>query len=358
MNSNEFSKQVLNKWVACVNFCSLIMSIVLLIINFNFLVVKYINEEITLMNIILILIFTCFSFLLCLFSYLYTNFSKNEKKEYIINLIFLLICSIQTLYYPNYSILILLPTLPLITSIIFKNHKIIFSLYLYNVFLTILTFVRGDESQIFDLLITLTIITIIFKVCFEVNKILILSNKFIRDICQKQNYLEKDLEIEPFTKLFNKKTLYKYLENVSEEIQKNDIMPCVVMLDLDYFKKINDTYGHIKGDEALLSLTKMIKKKLPKGSSAFRFGGEEFVMLIKNIELKKVYDIIEDMRKEFSNMKHKCINNENITFSAGISSYEYKKDIYEWIKEADEALYKAKNQGRNKTIIYERQMSL
>ena len=90
------------------------------------------------------------------------------------------------------------------------------------------------------------------------------------------------------------------------------------MIDLDDFKLVNDTYGHIKGDEVLVALAEILRRNLPKHASAFRYGGEEFVLLFTKHQLNKVVEMVEKMRLEFSQQAFDFLEDtHNITFSGG-----------------------------------------
>jgi len=123
------------------------------------------------------------------------------------------------------------------------------------------------------------------------------------------------------------------------------------MADLDYFKKINDTFGHLAGDEALKHFVKIIKRNLRKSDYVFRIGGEEFLILLPNTELKDAVEIVERIRKNLEeNLLHYDGKEIKLTASFGLVEVDKNKYINEIIKEADEKLYKAKELGRNKVV--------
>lgn len=126
------------------------------------------------------------------------------------------------------------------------------------------------------------------------------------------------------------------------------------MIDLDDFKLVNDTYGHIKGDEVLVALAEILRRNLPKHASAFRYGGEEFVLLFTKHQLNKVVEIVEKMRLEFSQQAFDFLEDtHNITFSGGIAEYlDTDWTISEFFDKADQALYLAKGEGKNQIKIY------
>lgn len=124
---------------------------------------------------------------------------------------------------------------------------------------------------------------------------------------------------------------------------------CVAMFDIDFFKAVNDNYGHAKGDIVLKDFTTIVKKNMRQGDYFIRWGGEEFVLLMPNTSIKHAMSLVEGIRKKVSQAKSKVCP---ITISAGVSRYDgmdYKKAI----DQADQALYKAKAAGRNNVVLFE-----
>ena len=125
------------------------------------------------------------------------------------------------------------------------------------------------------------------------------------------------------------------------------------MLDIDYFKKVNDSYGHNIGDEVLKDFVKILKQNSRiENDILIRWGGEEFLMILSIKNENLLFNIVEKYRKAVENHTFKEIN--KITCSIGASIHNESNKIYDSIKEADIALYEAKNSGRNKTIIYKK----
>lgn len=121
------------------------------------------------------------------------------------------------------------------------------------------------------------------------------------------------------------------------------------MFDIDFFKAVNDNYGHAKGDIVLKDFTAIVKKNMRQGDYFIRWGGEEFVLLMPNTSIKHAMSLVEGIRKKVSQAKSKVCP---ITISAGVSRYDgmdYKKAI----DQADQALYKAKAAGRNNVVLFE-----
>ena len=126
------------------------------------------------------------------------------------------------------------------------------------------------------------------------------------------------------------------------------------MGDIDYFKSINDEFGHLNGDEVLKYVSSTIKDVLGLRGIVGRFGGEEFIIILPGKDSTDAYNLIEVIRDILSNSKVKIDGKEtNVTMTFGISSSTGDKNIKSLIEEADKALYNGKKTGRNKTLIYE-----
>jgi diguanylate cyclase (GGDEF)-like protein len=126
------------------------------------------------------------------------------------------------------------------------------------------------------------------------------------------------------------------------------------MLDIDHFKKINDNYGHLIGDDVLKKTASLISSSLRHGDIAGRYGGEEFIVLLPTISQEKTIEIAEKIRKSIKDIIFKSDKKSfSITISIGLSKYKKGMDIDTLVGNADNALYQAKNSGRDNIILYE-----
>jgi len=154
------------------------------------------------------------------------------------------------------------------------------------------------------------------------------------------------------TKLPNREMFYEFASTAQKEAEEKNKIFALLFLDLDNFKEINDQYGHLVGDRLLRALSQRLRNTIRESDIASRFGGDEFVILLKDIKTventKKVTQhIVDSISKPFT------INDEKIYISAsiGISFYSYKATIDRLLKNADEAMYKAKKDGKNRIQI-------
>lgn len=177
----------------------------------------------------------------------------------------------------------------------------------------------------------------------DMEKYLICMNdvsKYNEKIC----HLEQKATIDELTNVYNKSTISSFLNCW---LEARDF--CLIIFDIDYFKKINDTYGHFVGDCVLKELAKVVRKVLPKNDLIGRFGGEEFIVLINDNSSNNIINIANRIKDEIQNHKFKCDSLEiDITVSLG-TTFCKKGESYEKVyKRVDEALYFAKKAGRNR----------
>lgn len=177
----------------------------------------------------------------------------------------------------------------------------------------------------------------------DMEKYLICMNdvsKYNEKIC----HLEQKATIDELTNVYNKSTISSFLNCW---LEARDF--CLIIFDIDYFKKINDTYGHFVGDCVLKELAKVVRKVLPKNDLIGRFGGEEFIVLINDNSSNNIINIANRIKDEIQNHKFKCDSLEiDITISLG-TTFCKKGESYEKVyKRVDEALYFAKKAGRNR----------
>jgi diguanylate cyclase (GGDEF)-like protein len=160
-----------------------------------------------------------------------------------------------------------------------------------------------------------------------------------------QQDLEFFLRIDPLTGLYNRRGYEHNIPNI-EEASYGAILMC----DIDYFKKINDTCGHDAGDYVLQAVAKMIRENIRMQDFSVRWGGEEFFIFLSEVTLDEAYRVAEKLRKKIENTPIYYHNKSiDVTMSIGISIIEKDILLNEAIKSADEAMYISKMNGRNQT---------
>lgn len=170
--------------------------------------------------------------------------------------------------------------------------------------------------------------------------------------------LNQMARVDQLTGMYNRKFLDEFADvSIPQAIRANTSYG-ILMVDIDYFKMINDTYGHDVGDEAIRIISGVIKKQIRKADIAIRYGGEEFLVLLYNCDAENIIKIAESIRVEFAKQNIPA-NGEtfNKTLSIGCSRFpQDSESIWKCIKFADISLYAAKEGGRNQVVAFNESM--
>ncbi len=159
--------------------------------------------------------------------------------------------------------------------------------------------------------------------------------------------------LDPLTGLRTRKDLLHELERELSRFQRTGRVFCVAIADIDHFKSINDTYGHDVGDRVLASVADRISHSLRTHDDAFRLGGEEFLLCLKEADLAAGQIVIERLRKILRDKPVMTLGEKNIfvTLSFGLAVCRHDMNADEFLRRADEALYRAKNEGRDRVVV-------
>ncbi len=161
--------------------------------------------------------------------------------------------------------------------------------------------------------------------------------------------LEKNAVFDGLTLLYNRNYFSNQLQRCIWKSRKDNLPISIIMIDIDHFKQINDTYGHSKGDEVLAKIAQIIRKQIREFDLAFRYGGEEFLITLPGTPLNKAVKIAERIRESIKNTNFGI--RKKVTVSCGITEFQAGDTLKEFIKRADKALYKAKGKGRDRCEI-------
>lgn len=163
------------------------------------------------------------------------------------------------------------------------------------------------------------------------------------------NSLKIQANTDQLTGLFNRRKAIEYLNDLIRTTQEGTFSLCIG--DIDFFKKVNDVYGHDAGDEVLKSVSKLMQDSLRKETFISRWGGEEFLIVFPGVNGDEAWSGLERLRKKIEKTPIVLANQEiNITMTFGLTEYDFASDIDSSIKDADEKLYQGKESGRNKVV--------
>lgn len=137
-----------------------------------------------------------------------------------------------------------------------------------------------------------------------------------------------------------------------QQCRQNQVTSVIALIDIDHFKVINDTYGHIIGDSVLRQLSIELRRNLREGDLAGRYGGDEFCVILPDMSLRQAWEVMERLRKLLNDYRHPQVPELRIRLSIGLPTYQTAfTDAIAWLNDADKALYIAKNTGRNKISV-------
>lgn len=165
-----------------------------------------------------------------------------------------------------------------------------------------------------------------------------------------RHFIERD----SLTGLFNHGKITEQIEVELSRARRRNRPLSLVLLDLDHFKGVNDRYGHPAGDRVLKSFAELLKQRMRRSDILGRYGGEEFAILLPDTSASDAATVLSELHKRFSALHHYAGNERfQVNFSAGLASYPPHQQADSLHEAADKALYRAKNQGRNCTIVDE-----
>ncbi|TQV73188.1 diguanylate cyclase [Aliikangiella marina] len=166
---------------------------------------------------------------------------------------------------------------------------------------------------------------------------------------QQRDQLQKMALIDQLTHLYNRHYLIETAPLKIANAIRHESPLCMVMIDIDFFKSVNDLYGHDKGDKVLQAVAGVIKANTRQGDIAARLGGEEFLLLLDHCDIEAAISKIEFIRNAIEELKPEGIN---VTASFGVTKLmDHDDDFDSFYKRADKAVYLAKDNGRNRIEI-------
>ena len=162
--------------------------------------------------------------------------------------------------------------------------------------------------------------------------------------------LEKLAITDGLTSLYNLRHFYNQLEIEIDRCNRYGHSLALLLLDIDHFKVYNDTYGHLEGDKVLVRLSQIIKLCLRTMDSAYRYGGEEFMILLPETSGEEAKNVAHRIKTavELENFLPEAEEEVKITISIGVTEYYQKEQLAKFIQRADEAMYNSKSQGRDR----------
>jgi diguanylate cyclase (GGDEF)-like protein len=193
----------------------------------------------------------------------------------------------------------------------------------------------------------LYIVVVVFVLLFELTKI----QGFIK--------LEQALKVinelairDELTGSHNRRHLIRLIENEKERTARLGGLFCLCLLDIDHFKRINDTYGHLAGDTVLREFAATVQRQIRESDSFGRYGGEEFLLMLPETSVDEAQALAERVRANIAKLGFPDLPDLAVTVSIGVAEFRTGESIAQTVARADEALYQAKSSGRNRVVRY------
>ena len=178
----------------------------------------------------------------------------------------------------------------------------------------------------------------------------------VKTRAQRYRTLRAGMTQDSLTGLLNHTRILEQLDLEIARSKRNKTPLCFAMLDIDYFKSVNDAHGHPVGDHVIKGLARLLKQRLRKIDSIGRYGGEEFTLILPDTNAEDFLKTLDDIRRGFANLLHRSSIPDlefTATFSAGLAAFNEKEHgLDDLVQCADKALYQAKEAGRNRIVLF------
>ncbi len=286
------------------------------------------------------------------FAYIRASHSKNPYKQEKNNLAMDSFIAGSWASLMNFNILP--ATLLLIITLSDKISSGIRNMWLYSLPFMLLGIIIGGIITGFTFVpqsSTAVIIACIPIMTIHTLLVSIASSRLIRRV-QKQNaQLAKLSQNDTLTSLFNRRYWQQQVEKLMDKCQNTHQIATLIIIDIDYFKKINDSFGHSVGDDIIKDVANIIKKASPQNAIIGRLGGDEFAMVVP-LNKNQTNEIAKIIAKQLNKYQQVANPKLKLTLSMGIAEIDKDNCEYRrWFDTADKALYQAKNTGRDKIIV-------
>ncbi|SFL14312.1 diguanylate cyclase (GGDEF) domain-containing protein [Paenibacillus sp. 1_12] len=265
--------------------------------------------------------------------------------------------------FPDLNSLLTVLFLPILISIFyFQTSKVVFSYLLSLVCFYVLYVVLDQQTTtwiISDVIAVTGVLLVGLAVALgimsrgkELLKHLQSSLESGQDLLVRNVIMDKLAKTDALTDLYNHMSFHEYLDKLIDQGERYNFAFQLALLDIDHFKKVNDSFGHRAGDAVLKKVAQTIKSMVSLNDFPARYGGEEFAIIFTDMDLQEATLNLENIRKHIATQPHEELNGQAVTISIGV--YDFQKGITKEMlfKGTDEALYEAKRSGRNQTIIY------
>lgn len=277
-------------------------------------------------------------------------------KKYICALSLCSLTGVIAIFHNYYMPLWVIPMIAVLFCSIFHDRVLHVVLTLYGALLVTAAVLVTIYEHPYDIriyiengIVVYCVMVICCVVGFSMLKYTFNMARFMNENFEEREVYRHRLETDGLTGLFSRPYLQERAESALRHASAANPVSFAI-IDLDHFKRINDTFGHDNGDVVLRTLGETVQRYLGDNLFAGRYGGEEFVLIFSGGTAKEHYDQIERIRREFGSQRY-AFTMDPVTFSGGMVTVTTTKQFLDVFKAADNALYKSKETGRNQVTI-------
>lgn len=255
----------------------------------------------------------------------------------------------------------LIMLLPLLVSMIYMKSSYMIVSSAVCLLYTIILFINASNHEYVPITQTIIIVLIFAATALagfavigrgrDLMRSLENSVKSEQELRIQNIIMDRLSKIDPLTDLYNHKTFYEYLGWLIDHQQSNPFPMQLAVMDIDNFKKVNDSYGHSVGDIVLQKVAAILLEHVGPDDFAARFGGEEFVVILTSKNLDHSHEIMKHILTSISDTPFAEMNGKSVTVSIGMHEFSGSDSKNSTFQKADDALYEAKNTGKNKIVI-------
>lgn len=242
----------------------------------------------------------------------------------------------------------------LMTAYIVTNKRIAVYISVYSLLTLLLIRITGHYN--IDLYSYVTLIMSIIAFSILGFLVAVQLERYNKENIEQSKKLERLALVDELTDTFNRRAFFKIGHKLLKQAVREGKVISIIMMDIDHFKKVNDTYGHKTGDIVLKEFVNAIKQIIRENDFLARIGGEEFVLLLYDVNLKETDTLINKILNRIRTLQIPLENGKNLQITASMGVYtfkpEEKSEIQQALINADKALYVAKKTGRNRVVYY------
>lgn len=308
--------------------------------------------------ILLIIVPTILNILIYLIGrYVYNHTKSHHLKVLIPITMIISLCWVICVFHGYFIVLYGIFLVPMILSTVYGNKTLTQQVCLIAaiamtfafMFITLDVFQIHFKLSSFNMVLAYGLIIIVYTMSVAVITYENQKEKTIQESFKYSRNLEHEVLYDNLTNLYNHRALFDILNDKISKNKSENLLQ-IAIVDIDFFKKVNDTYGHEMGNVVLCKLSSMLRDISQNNIYAARYGGEEFVVIFDGYTQEQAYKIIDIIKDKLGYTTFDKIT-QKITFSAGIATYEKGLNANKFIEKADEALYYAKEHGRNQIKV-------